>query len=931
MAMYLEHFGLERPPFAMHPDPDFLYLSEQHSSAKAFLESSAFVNDSFVVITGSIGADKTTLVEGFLAELPPEHTVIARINQTQLSPTAFLRMLLDDLGLEAFKAKKPELLARLRKYLEECASRERRVVVLVDEAQNLSEPVLEEIRMLTGHQHASCLSVVLVGQPEFLQTLESPSLRQLAQRCRLRSELYALDAEETRGYILHRLAIAGLNDTELFTGGALDRIYDLSGGVPRLINSLCDTALICAFADEQRMVDKALIDAAARELKWQLPADTDSDITPDETPPAAGAENASPASIRPSTDTRQRAATVLAGQNSELEKALQGYQARLDDMHARLAAAFEDDALPACPHESDSHCPEAGAQLDSLVSGLQQIDDLLASLTAADFRRETSTDARDELAGLHQTIEQQQSLLERLRHDLADAKNSSTTEQSSLQLQQLLADLKKSEAQLSANLVDVTKDRDQLSQRLRDLDDSAAANTDRLTVLETKIASRNNSIRTLEDEVRRKNRLIDDLHDKLESLPALEQQTADLDQQNLELRAEIEARNMRIFELQEALSVSRQQLDEVRSELDSSQSSHVNLHKAVGELKARVSELKNGTSQRDDLVKSLQTECQNRKKDLRKLRSELDESLDQSRELRDSVEVGEARIQELEKELAVAMETISEMSESCSQASSEVRQFEQQLSTRQEELDVLQDELRTKDAELSSIQAELREKTETIKVLQMDTDGSDTVTGIGNDTDPLVTQLRGEVEIRGRRIEELEHSLHATAEKLDQATAELEKQAAVMLDLEEQLESSRMAAADLREELGEAGREFEETAVINDDSVEPDDPTARNLATEAGLLVNTNGRPTRRIPLRTERLIIGRTRDSDIRIDNEFASRHHAQIVYDKGHFVLEDLNSTNGIFVNSRRVKRRRLRNRDIISIGPDKMVFVLEQHTSH
>ena len=133
MAMYLEHFGLSRAPFAMHPDPEFIYLSDQHSSAKAFLESSAFVNDSFFVITGSIGAGKTTLVEGFLSELPANATEIARINQTQLSPTGFLRLLLDELGLKAFKAKKPQLLARLKKYLAKCTRENIKVVVVVDE------------------------------------------------------------------------------------------------------------------------------------------------------------------------------------------------------------------------------------------------------------------------------------------------------------------------------------------------------------------------------------------------------------------------------------------------------------------------------------------------------------------------------------------------------------------------------------------------------------------------------------------------------------------------------------------------------------------------------------------------------------------------------------------------------------------------------
>jgi type II secretory pathway predicted ATPase ExeA len=185
--MYLELFKLHELPFRLSPDPQFLYLSKQHARAKAYMESTIWFTDGFVVITGEIGAGKTTLIETFLRELQPD-VVVAQINQTQLSPTEFLQTVLVQFGFSPFAMKKPEVLATLNQFLMDQYNAGRKVLLIVDEAQNLSYRVLEEIRMLSGVETAKekALRIILAGQPELNEKLNSPELVQLTQRVRLR-------------------------------------------------------------------------------------------------------------------------------------------------------------------------------------------------------------------------------------------------------------------------------------------------------------------------------------------------------------------------------------------------------------------------------------------------------------------------------------------------------------------------------------------------------------------------------------------------------------------------------------------------------------------------------------------------------------------------------------------------------------------------
>jgi general secretion pathway protein A len=267
--MYLEPFKLKELPFRLSPDPQFLYLSKQHARAKAYMESTIWFTDGFVVITGEIGSGKTTLIESFLKEVPTD-VVVAQINQTQVSAIDFLQAVLVQFGFSPFKMRKAELISTINNFLIEQYSAGRKVLLIVDEAQNLRMRVLEEIRMLSGVETTKekVLRIILAGQPELNAKLDDPSLEQLTQRVRLRFHLQTLSEAETQSYIQHRLDVAGGGDRELFAPDTFAEIFRYSGGVPRLINTLCDTAMMAAYTADRGVVTRADIASAVAELQW---------------------------------------------------------------------------------------------------------------------------------------------------------------------------------------------------------------------------------------------------------------------------------------------------------------------------------------------------------------------------------------------------------------------------------------------------------------------------------------------------------------------------------------------------------------------------------------------------------------------------------------------------------------------------------------
>ncbi len=267
--MYLELFKLHELPFRLSPDPQFLYLSKQHARAKAYMESTIWFTDGFVIITGEIGAGKTTLIETFLHELQKD-VVIAQLNQTQLNALEFLQTVLVQFGFSPFQMKKAEALATLNDFLVEQHAAGRKVLLIIDEAQNLSHQVLEEVRMLSGIETTKdkVLRIILAGQPELNDKLNSQELIQLAQRVRLRFHLVPLAKEETSAYIEHRLEVAGSQGRRIFAEDTYPLIFRYTGGVPRLINTLSDTAMMSAFTQNRDTVTAADVEAAVTELQW---------------------------------------------------------------------------------------------------------------------------------------------------------------------------------------------------------------------------------------------------------------------------------------------------------------------------------------------------------------------------------------------------------------------------------------------------------------------------------------------------------------------------------------------------------------------------------------------------------------------------------------------------------------------------------------
>ena len=267
--MYLELFKLKELPFRLSPDPEFLYLSKQHARAKAYMESTIWFTDGFVVITGEIGSGKTTLIESFLKEVQTD-VVVAQINQTQVSAMDFLQAVLVQFGFSPFKMKKAELIATLNTFLVEQYGAGRKVLLVVDEAQNLSLRVLEEIRLLSGVETTKekVLRIILCGQPELNDKLDAPELVQLAQRIRLRFHLAMLSPAEMRAYIEHRLEVGGAGDRQIFAEDTFAEIFRYTGGVPRLVNTLCDTSMMAAFASNRDCVTLGDVAGAIDELQW---------------------------------------------------------------------------------------------------------------------------------------------------------------------------------------------------------------------------------------------------------------------------------------------------------------------------------------------------------------------------------------------------------------------------------------------------------------------------------------------------------------------------------------------------------------------------------------------------------------------------------------------------------------------------------------
>ncbi len=267
--MYLDLFRLKALPFRLSPDASFLYPSRPHDEARASMAAAVERPDGIVVITGDTGAGKTTVIEGFLATLDAS-VVVARLNQTQVTATGFLQGLLVQFGFSPFTMTHAEMLATIGAFLAAQQAAGRRVLLVVDEAQNLAPDVLAEVARLSGFEGGAgqAIAIVLSGQPALADLLEAPAVATTAARVRGHVRLAQLPSTEIGAYIQHRLDIAGADGRTFFEDEALELIRRYTGGVPRLLNTLCDTALMQAWEQHSLPASAAHVRAAVDALQW---------------------------------------------------------------------------------------------------------------------------------------------------------------------------------------------------------------------------------------------------------------------------------------------------------------------------------------------------------------------------------------------------------------------------------------------------------------------------------------------------------------------------------------------------------------------------------------------------------------------------------------------------------------------------------------
>ncbi len=266
--MYTKFFGLQEKPFEITPDPRFLYLSPKHKEALAHLLYAVNENKGFTVVTGEVGTGKTVLLRTLLARMDGD-TRTAFLFNPKLDPNDFFRSICEDLELNVSGGTKGEYLSQLQNFLVDSFAQKKRVVLVIDEAQTLGGQLLEEVRLLTNLEtpERKLLQVILLGQPELDAILEQPEFRPLKQRISVRYRLEPLNWEETRAYVKKRLKAAGARNLYLFTPNALKTVYRYSKGIPRLINVVCDNALLNGYASDRRVIGRSIVQEVIDDLE----------------------------------------------------------------------------------------------------------------------------------------------------------------------------------------------------------------------------------------------------------------------------------------------------------------------------------------------------------------------------------------------------------------------------------------------------------------------------------------------------------------------------------------------------------------------------------------------------------------------------------------------------------------------------------------
>jgi len=280
--VYRAFYGFDRKPFQLTADPAFLYLSATHKKALAYLRYGVADAGNLVLLTGEVGSGKTTLLKGLLSELD-EAVVVAKVMNTRVSGEQLIELIGLDFGLDPIGKERTAILHELNTFLIEQYAQGNKCVVVVDEAQNLEVPMLEELRLLSNLESGAdkLLQIILCGQPELKETLGQPALRQFKQRINVTYHLERLTEEETAAYLVHRLEVAG-GRSDLFSGEAVAAIHAYAHGIPRLINKVADRALLYAFVEEHDAIDGPLVEAVLADIRKEEGADAAADVEEEE-------------------------------------------------------------------------------------------------------------------------------------------------------------------------------------------------------------------------------------------------------------------------------------------------------------------------------------------------------------------------------------------------------------------------------------------------------------------------------------------------------------------------------------------------------------------------------------------------------------------------------------------------------------------------
>jgi general secretion pathway protein A len=266
--MYKDFFGLKANPFNVNPDPRYLFLTRHTEEALACLTYGIQSRKGFVLLTGEVGTGKTTLLNKLMEWLRVQQVATAFIFNSQMNVPQFLEYMMADFGIPCDSKSKSQILLKLYNWLLDRYRAGETAVLIVDEAQNLSDEVLEEIRLMTNLETFTekLLQIVVVGQPELEQKLTQPNLRQLRQRLTLRAKTHPLTLDEARAYVAQRLRIAGSNGQQIFDPDALALIHRYSAGIPRVVNLICEHCLVSAFVDHEKVIRSSVVEAVARDF-----------------------------------------------------------------------------------------------------------------------------------------------------------------------------------------------------------------------------------------------------------------------------------------------------------------------------------------------------------------------------------------------------------------------------------------------------------------------------------------------------------------------------------------------------------------------------------------------------------------------------------------------------------------------------------------